>query len=151
MCVYLPVSIYVSVYVYVCQSPQLHPLLRLVSQLNTRRERGLTMHVCTTHICSPQPLTDKTKRNTLFFDCKMQSVAQTVIKSCVVYYPPTLCDSNYAKLLLKRIYLDISRATGWYRKSWWIDDDNCSRHDESTSTFVRLLQMFIVKCVCSIL
>uniref|UniRef100_A0A3Q4G5V9 Neuromedin U C-terminal domain-containing protein n=1 Tax=Neolamprologus brichardi TaxID=32507 RepID=A0A3Q4G5V9_NEOBR len=26
------------------RSPQLHPLLRLVSQLNTRRERGLTMH-----------------------------------------------------------------------------------------------------------
>ncbi|XP_026015129.1 neuromedin-U isoform X1 [Maylandia zebra] len=25
-------------------SPQLHPLLRLVSQLNTRRQRGLTMH-----------------------------------------------------------------------------------------------------------
>uniref|UniRef100_A0A3B4FUA6 Neuromedin U C-terminal domain-containing protein n=2 Tax=Haplochromini TaxID=319058 RepID=A0A3B4FUA6_9CICH len=26
------------------KSPQLHPLLRLVSQLNTRRQRGLTMH-----------------------------------------------------------------------------------------------------------
>ncbi|XP_026015131.1 neuromedin-U isoform X4 [Astatotilapia calliptera] len=26
------------------RSPQLHPLLRLVSQLNTRRQRGLTMH-----------------------------------------------------------------------------------------------------------
>uniref|UniRef100_A0A3Q0SYX7 Neuromedin U C-terminal domain-containing protein n=1 Tax=Amphilophus citrinellus TaxID=61819 RepID=A0A3Q0SYX7_AMPCI len=26
------------------KSPQLHPLLRLVSQLNTRRERGFTVH-----------------------------------------------------------------------------------------------------------
>lgn len=37
----------------VCQTPVSHPLLRLVSQLHTRREKGLVMHVCTTDISSP--------------------------------------------------------------------------------------------------
>ncbi|XP_038572946.1 neuromedin-U-like isoform X1 [Micropterus salmoides] len=35
------------------RTPLLHPLLHLVSQLHTRRERGLSMRVCTTHVSFP--------------------------------------------------------------------------------------------------
>lgn len=43
------------VFVCVCvgQTPVLHPLLHLLSQLHTGRERGLSMHVCTTHVSYP--------------------------------------------------------------------------------------------------
>lgn len=43
----------VRLYLCVCQTPVLHPLLNLVTQLHTRREKGLSVRVCTTHISSP--------------------------------------------------------------------------------------------------
>lgn len=43
----------VSVCICVGQTPMLHPLLHLLSQLHTGRERGLSMRVCTTHISYP--------------------------------------------------------------------------------------------------
>lgn len=45
-------SICVCLSVHQTPVPVLHPLLHLVSQLHTRRERGLSAHVCTTHVSS---------------------------------------------------------------------------------------------------
>lgn len=51
--VYSCLCVWLYLRVSVCQTPVLHPLLHLVSQLHTRREKGLSVHVCTTHVSSP--------------------------------------------------------------------------------------------------
>lgn len=86
----------------VCQTPVSHPLLRLVSQLHTRREKGLVMRVCTTHISSPlvSRLTAADWwRNNLAGFITMQSVMQFHVNSfCVAFSAnlkknPRTCDT----------------------------------------------------------
>lgn len=89
----------------VCQTPVSHPLLRLVSQLHTRREKGLVMRVCTTHISSPS-VSHLTAadwwRNNLAVFITIQSVMQFHVKS-------TTCDTIHFILFCVSCFKEMCR------------------------------------------
>lgn len=93
LCVWLCVS------VCVYQTTLSHPLLRLVPQLHTRREKGLVMRVCTTHIGSAsasQRLIDEGRWRCVFEnpigDEVLWEISLCVMFSAHLRKMPSTCD-----------------------------------------------------------
>lgn len=115
-----------SVCLCVCQTPVLHPLLHIVSQLHTRREKGLSMRVCTTNVSSPFTLRvffvfcftkwphsrwlmkQRYWKQWLWFFFSIQQPMQSVMQI------------DMKSDFLWRLF---TMYSGILRKSWWIDND----------------------------